>query len=124
MLPVSVLALETALATSVSITIDVLAMANRICIAAGRQPAFDVRLVGPGAHLFRPFLAFPEAQHDAPELFIIPAQGLSKADDYARYPVWALYDYSPGSILGLCKRARRLRQMRENIPCADRRFRP
>jgi transcriptional regulator GlxA family with amidase domain len=81
MLSVSVLALETALATSVSITIDVLAMANRICMAAGRPPGFDVRLVGSGAHLFRPFLAFPEARHDAPELFIIPAQGLSKADD-------------------------------------------
>lgn len=83
MLPVTVLALETALATSVSITIDVLAMANRICMSAGRPPAFDVRLVGSGAHLFRPFLAFPEAQHDTPELFIIPAQGLSKADYYA-----------------------------------------
>lgn len=83
MVAVSVLALETALATSVSITIDVLAMANRICMAVGRPPAFEVRLVGGGAHLFRPFLAFPEAHHDAPELFIVPAQGLSKADDYA-----------------------------------------
>jgi len=83
MLSVSILALETALATSVSITIDVLAMANHICVAAGRPPAFEVRLVGSGAHLFHPFLAFPEAQHDLPDLFIIPAQGLSKSEDYA-----------------------------------------
>lgn len=83
MVAVTVLALETALASSVTITIDVLAMANHVCRAEGRPPAFDVRLTGPGAHLFRPFLAFPEAEHDVPELFLIPAQGLSKADDYA-----------------------------------------
>jgi transcriptional regulator GlxA family with amidase domain len=83
MLPVTILALETALATSVAITIDVLAMANHICIAQGRAPAFDVRIVGTGAPLFRPFLAFPEARHEAPALFIVPAQGLSKAEDYA-----------------------------------------
>lgn len=83
MLSISILALETALATSVAITIDVLAMANRISLSQGRSQAFDVRLTGPGAPLFRPFLAFPEARHDTSELFIIPAQGLSKADDYA-----------------------------------------
>src|SRR5207237_9711592 len=78
MLPTTILALDGALASSVAITIDVLAMANHICHAAGRPSAFAVRLVGSGAHLFRPFLAFPEATHDQPELFIIPAQGLSK----------------------------------------------
>lgn len=82
MVPTTILALETALASSVTITIDVLAMANRICIAAGRPAAFDVEIVGPGAHLFRPFLAFPEASHENPSLFIIPAQGLSKSDCY------------------------------------------
>ena len=82
MLPITILALETALASSVTITIDVLAMANHVCRGQGRPPAFDVRLAGPGAHLFRPFLAFPEASHDVPELFIVPAQGLSKAEDY------------------------------------------
>jgi transcriptional regulator GlxA family with amidase domain len=82
MLPVTIVALETALASSVTITIDVLAMANHICVGAGRPPAFDVRLVGRGAALFRPFLAFPEALHDAPALFVIPAQGLSKAACY------------------------------------------
>ncbi|MBY8821188.1 GlxA family transcriptional regulator [Sphingomonas colocasiae] len=83
MLPTTILALDGALATSVAITIDVLAMANRICRRVGRPDAFDVRLVGSGAHLFRPFLAFPEAQHDCPSLFIVPAQGLSKAESYA-----------------------------------------
>jgi transcriptional regulator GlxA family with amidase domain len=81
-LPITILALETALASSVTITIDVLAMANHVCIGNGRPPAFDVRLVGTGAHLFRPFLAFPEGNHDQPEVFIVPAQGLSKAQCY------------------------------------------
>lgn len=82
MLPITILVLETALASSVTITIDVLAMANHVCIGQGRPPGFAVKLAGPGAHLFRPFLAFPEAKHDTPELFIVPAQGLSKADCY------------------------------------------
>lgn len=82
MLATTILTLETALASSVTITIDVLAMANHVCIAAGRPPAFDVRIVGPGAPLFRPFLAFPEAEHERATLFIVPAQGLSKADSF------------------------------------------
>lgn len=83
MLPTTILALETALASSVAITIDVLAMANRVLVQAGRPPAFEVRLQGSGAALFRPFLAAAEAPHDTPELLIVPAQGLSKARSYA-----------------------------------------
>ena len=83
MLPVTVLALDGAMASSVTVTLDVLAMANHACINAGRPPAFDIRLEGSGAKLFRPFLAFPEASHATPELLIIPAQGLSKAANYA-----------------------------------------
>lgn len=82
MLPVTILALEGALASSVAITIDVLAMANRTCLNTGRPAAFDVRLEGSGAALFRPFLAFPEARHRLPSLLIVPAQGFSKAPDY------------------------------------------
>lgn len=82
MLPVTILALDGALASSVAITIDVLAMANHICLNAGRPPAFAVRLEGSGAHHFRPFLAFPEADHRTPHQLIVPAQGLSKAPDY------------------------------------------
>lgn len=82
MLPTTILALDGALASSVAITIDVLAMANRNCLALGEAPAFDVRLAGSGAALFRPFLAFPEARHETPSLFIIPAQGFSKAMSY------------------------------------------
>jgi transcriptional regulator GlxA family with amidase domain len=82
MLPVTILALDGALASSVTITIDVLAMANRTCLSAGRPPAFAVRLEGSGAHLFRPFLAFPEAGHASPHQLIVPAQGFSKAADY------------------------------------------
>lgn len=82
MLPVTIVALESALASSVAITIDVLAMANRTCLSVGRPIAFDVRLAGSGAHLFRPFLAFPEATHEEPRLLIVPAQGFSKASCY------------------------------------------
>lgn len=82
MLPTTILVLDGALASSVAITIDVLAMANRQCHNAGRPSAFDVRLMGSGAALFRPFLAFPEAEHDRAALFIVPAQGLSKAPCY------------------------------------------
>lgn len=83
MLPTTIVALRSALASSVAITIDVLAMANHICRAAGRPAAFDVRLVGSGARLFRPFLAFPEATHQTPQLLVIPAQGLSKSESYS-----------------------------------------
>jgi transcriptional regulator GlxA family with amidase domain len=83
MLPVTVLALDGAMASSVTVTLDVLAMANHAYINAGRPPAFDIRLEGSGAKLFRPFLAFPEAAHATPELLIVPAQGLSKAASYA-----------------------------------------
>lgn len=83
MLPTTIIALRGALASSVAITIDVLAMANHICLTAGRPAAFDVRLVGSGARMFRPFLAFPEATHQSPRLLLIPAQGFSKSESYA-----------------------------------------
>lgn len=79
----TIIALQGALASSVTITLDVLAMANRIAQEIGRAGVFDVRLAGSGADDFRPFLTFPEARHDAPDLLIIPAQGLSKAPSYA-----------------------------------------
>jgi transcriptional regulator GlxA family with amidase domain len=82
MIATTILALEGALASSVTITIDVLTMANRIRLASGLAPAFDVRLIGGGAELFRPFLAFAEARHDRPALLIVPAQGFSKAPSY------------------------------------------
>jgi transcriptional regulator GlxA family with amidase domain len=82
MLPVTVLALEGALASSVAITLDVLAVANRIREAEGRRPAFAVRLAGSGADLFRPFLAGPESRHGRPALVIVPAQGFSKSSCY------------------------------------------
>ena len=82
MVSVTVVALEGAMASSVSVTLDVLAMANHAYVNSGRPPAFDIRLAGSGAHLFRPFLAFPEAKHSTPQLLIVPAQGLSKAASY------------------------------------------
>lgn len=83
MVATTILALDGALASSVTITIDVLTMANRVCLSSGRPPAFDVRLVGSGASVFRPFLAFEEALHDRPSLLIVPAQGFSKAPSYS-----------------------------------------
>lgn len=83
MTPTTVMALDGALASSVTITLDVLAMANRIRHALGRPSAFDVQLCGSGAAAFRPFLAFTEAAHEIPELLIVPAQGFSKAPSYA-----------------------------------------
>lgn len=76
---VTILALETALASSVSITLDVLAMANNIARNASRPEPFEMRLVGAGAHLFRPFLAGTEHTSSRPDLLIVPAQGFSKA---------------------------------------------
>jgi hypothetical protein len=75
----NILALEGALASSVTITMDVLAMATGSALNAGRPPAFDVRLEGSGAHLFRPFLAFPEARHGGSRPLVVPAQGFSKS---------------------------------------------
>ena len=84
MTQITVLALETALASSVTITLDVLTMANRTCEAARRPNAFEVRIVGPGAHLFRPFLASPESSHAEPDVLIVPAQGLSRATSFVK----------------------------------------
>jgi transcriptional regulator GlxA family with amidase domain len=82
MLATTVVAIDGALASSVAITLDVLTVANRLLLKAGRPLLFDVRIEGSGAHLFRPFLAFPEASHDVPALLIVPAQGLSKSPCY------------------------------------------
>ena len=84
MIATDILALEGALASSVAISIDVLAMANHCCAEVGRAPAFDVQLRGSGAAAFRPFLAFPEAVHDNPSLLIVPAQGFSKSASYTK----------------------------------------
>ncbi len=80
---VTIFALASPLASSVTITIDVLAMANRVSRSLGRPFPFDVKLEGAGAPLFRPFLAFREATHKEPDILIVPAQGLSKADSYS-----------------------------------------
>ena len=71
---VTIIALETAMASSVSITIDVLSVANRICEAAGRPHPFAIRIEGSGADMFRPFLTFPESTHDRADIVIVPGQ--------------------------------------------------
>lgn len=74
---VTILVLETALASSVAITIDVLQVTNRICLVEGRPVPFAIRLAGPGAHLFRPFLTAPESTHRSPEILIVSPLGMA-----------------------------------------------
>lgn len=84
MVSCTIFTLSSPLASSVAITIDVLTMANHAARSLGRSTPFRIKLEGAGAALFRPFLAFPEAVHEQPDLFILPAQGLSKAGSYRR----------------------------------------
>ena len=49
MLATTVIVLKGAQASSVAITLDVLAAANRVCEVLGDPPAFDVRLSGSSA---------------------------------------------------------------------------
>jgi transcriptional regulator GlxA family with amidase domain len=80
MLATTIVVLQGAQASSVAITLDVLAAANRVCAVLGNPPAFDVRLSGSGAAVYRPLLSFPEAQHESPELLIVPALGCSNLE--------------------------------------------
>jgi transcriptional regulator GlxA family with amidase domain len=51
---VEMLVLDGAMPSSVAITVDVLATANRVRAAAGRPPAFALRLAGSGRRVARP----------------------------------------------------------------------
>lgn len=75
---VTILTLERALASSVTITIDVLEMANRISARENRPVPFSIRIVGQGSALFRPFLISPESIHQSPTIMIVPALGFSR----------------------------------------------
>ncbi|MBA3666720.1 MAG: helix-turn-helix domain-containing protein [Sphingomonas sp.] len=72
--------MSNAMASSVAITLDVMAMANSICRADGRPNAFEIRLRGSGSRAFADFVAAPAISDEPATLIIIPAQGFSKAE--------------------------------------------
>ena len=79
----TIVTLAGAMPSSVTITLDVLIYANRLCTQAGRPAPFDIRLFGSGAPHFAAFVDPAAASADAPELVLVPAQGLSKAPSIA-----------------------------------------
>ncbi|WP_037502936.1 GlxA family transcriptional regulator [Sphingomonas jaspsi] len=80
---VEVLVLEGAMASSTAITLDVLTVANNQARRAGRPLPFAVRLWGDGKDCFSPFVTNPAPANLPADLLIVPAQGLTKADDIA-----------------------------------------
>jgi transcriptional regulator GlxA family with amidase domain len=78
-----VITLAGAMPSSVTITLDVLTYANRLCTQAGRRAPFDIMLAGSGKAHFEPFVAQGAAADGTPALVIVPAQGLSKAASIA-----------------------------------------
>ena len=71
------------MASSTSITLDVLTVANNRAQATGRPLPFTIRLWGEGAESFAPFLTNPASASVPADVLIIPAQGFTKADDIA-----------------------------------------
>lgn len=78
---VEVLLLEGAMASSSAITLDVLTVANNGARAEGRGPVFRTRLVGAAASQFAPFATSPAEINRKADIVIVPAQGITKADD-------------------------------------------
>ncbi len=85
MVPVEILVLKGAMASGIAITLDVLATANRLQLAAGRQPAFDVGVTGSGAAAAR---AMAGSQCEKPgkaaaKLVILPGLGMTTEAEVA-----------------------------------------
>jgi transcriptional regulator GlxA family with amidase domain len=77
MVTVDVLVLSGAMPSSVAITFDVLATANRLRSARGRRPAFDVRVAGSGSRQMRPLFG-PVRPSDASvlaDVLVLPGLG-------------------------------------------------
>lgn len=87
MTPVEILILKNAQASSIAITFDVLATANRLRQAAGRKPPFVIHATGTGARAAQALVGAPSAanggQHTA-RLVIVPGLGLSDAASIAQ----------------------------------------
>lgn len=77
--PVEVMVLRGAQASSVAITLDVLASANRLCAMAGRPAAFDIRVTGSGADRALALADLPQrkSSRGAAGLIILPGLGMS-----------------------------------------------
>jgi transcriptional regulator GlxA family with amidase domain len=82
-LPVEVLVLRGAMASSVAITLDVLSAANRLCAAARQPAAFDIRVGGSDADRARAMagLSKRKSARGAAGLVILPGLGLSGDDE-------------------------------------------
>ena len=86
MIRTDVMILAGSLPSSIAITFDVLATANRLRVSAGRVPAFEVQVTGSGAagaramagSLYRPAGSSGLGQ---PELVIMPGLGLTSEDE-------------------------------------------
>lgn len=81
---VEILVLKGAMPSSVAITFDVLATANRLRATAGRTPAFAARISGSGAAVARALAGaagLPDAADAAADLVIVPGLGLSSEEE-------------------------------------------
>ncbi len=84
MISVDVVVLAGAMGSSTALTLDIIGLANNLCLGQGRPAAFDVRLCGSGAPVFEPLVLHPTIDPAAPpRLVIVPAQGLSKSESIA-----------------------------------------
>jgi len=80
MIHIEVLVLRGAMPSSVAITLDLLATANRLRSAAGRAPVFDIRVAGSGAAAARSFAGLPRnASGDGrpADVIVVPGLGMS-----------------------------------------------
>lgn len=87
MTSVEILVLKHAQASSIAITFDVLAAANRLRQSGGRAPAFSVRVTGSGARSVQGLMgaAVPAARVAVePRLVVVPGLGLSDETSIAK----------------------------------------
>lgn len=81
MVAIEVLVLRGAMLSSVAVTLDLLATANRLRATEGRAPAFSMRLTGSGAAATRPLADALPAARDEPRLIVVPGLGLTREDE-------------------------------------------
>lgn len=87
MILVEVLVLKGAMPSSVAVTFDVLATANRLRRVAGRRPAFAINVSGSGARAARSFVGATVAGGGpigGAEVIILPGLGLATERELAR----------------------------------------
>lgn len=72
------------MASGMAITLDVLATANRLRMAAGRAPPFEIRITGSGAPLARAMAGKLYKTSHAADLIILPGLGMSTEGEVAQ----------------------------------------